>query len=100
MFRGTTPTLIFNFGINLEEVNITAFYITFSQRNKTLVEKALSDVTISENKVTVKLDQTDTLAMSADTALNIQIRLKIDNEAYATNMITTNLNDILKDGEI
>ena len=101
MYRGTTPTLNFNFEFNLDEVDITEFYITFSQRNQIVFEKTLEDLEISENKATVQLTQQDTLKLMGSAVVYIQARFKIgEDQVYATNVITTSANAILKDGEL
>lgn len=101
MYRGTTPTLNFNFEFNLDEVDITEFYITFSQRNQIVFEKQLADLEISENKVTVQLTQQDTLKLMGSAVVYIQARFKIgEDQVYATNVVTTSANAILKDGEL
>lgn len=100
MFRGTTPTLEFIFAYNLEDLNIKAFYITIKQGNILIAEKELEDITIEKEKAIIELTQEDTLKISGTTLLSIQARLKIDDKAYATNIITTGASSILKDGVI
>lgn len=100
MYRGTTPTLNFIFEYNLENFDITAFYLTFMQGSKTILEKELSELEVKENVVTVKLTQEETLSMESNTPIYIQARLKIQDVAYATNIISTSLKSILKGGVI
>lgn len=100
MYRGTTPTLNFIFEYNLENFDITAFYLTFMQGNEIVLEKELSELEITENTVTVKLTQQETLSMESNEPIYIQARIKIKDVAYATNIIATNLKSILKGGVI
>lgn len=100
MYRGTTPTLNFLFDMDLEQLNIAAFYLSFKQGNEIVLEKELQDLEIDKNKVSIQLTQQDTLKMNANNVVYIQGRIKVDNEAYATNIIKTTLSDILKEGEI
>lgn len=100
LFRGTTPTLNFIFNYNLEDLNITNLYVTFSQNGETKLERTLGELEISKNKIRTSLSQEETLKFVADRTIYIQIRMKVDGNAYATNIIKTTLNDILKDGVI
>ena len=100
MFRGTTPTLNFKFKYNLEELNIIALYYTFKQNDTVVFEKSLSDITITNNIISISLTQEETLKISADSIVKIQGRFLIDNKAYATNVIQVKASDILKDGVI
>ncbi len=97
--RGTTPTHTFTTDIDLS--NVTVFYLTYKQNNRTIIEKRLDDVTITPETVVVKLTQSDTLKFKDDEPVKIQIRAKFENEdAVASNIITTSVQLILKDGEI
>lgn len=100
MYRGTTPTLNFTFEHNLEELNISALYITFKQGTEVVLEKSLEELEIKENKVTINLTQQETLKFMSYKPILIQARIKANNGAYATNIVTTDLKAILKDGEI
>ena len=100
MYRGTTPTLNFVFGYNLEELSVDEFYLTFKQGDKVVLEKRLLELEIAENKVTVTLTQQETLSLWANVPIYIQARIKKGDKAYATNIIATTLKAILKDGEI
>ena len=86
--------------MDLEQLNIAAFYLSFKQGNEIVLEKELQDLEIDKNKVSIQLTQQDTLKMNANNVVYIQGRIKVDNEAYATNIIKTTLSDILKEGEI
>ena len=100
MRRGTTPTHIFRTDINLD--NISVIYITYQQKGRTVLEKALEDVSFEdENTFSIVLSQEDTLAFKSPDLVEIQIRLKYaDGSALASGIIRTNAEQILKDGEI
>ena len=100
MFRGTTPKLEFIFDYNLEELNIEEFYITIKQGNKLISEKQLKDIIISKNKAIIKLTQSETLSMKETYNVLMQARLKVNGEAYATDIVSVGVASILKDGTI
>lgn len=100
MFRGTTPTLNFKFKYNLEELNITAFYLTFKQNEEIKLEKSIDELEISGDTVTINLTQEETLSLDSNNVVYIQARIKVDGKAYATNIIKTSLESILKEGVI
>ena len=98
MRRGTTPTNTFTVDVDLRQA--TAMYVTYKQGGTVLLEKTLEDITVSEDKIEVELSQEDTLAFKNGT-VQIQIRAKfVDGSALASNIITVNMNAILKDGVI
>lgn len=99
MIRGTTPTL--EFILPFEVSIIQKMYITFSQNNTVIFELTEKDCNLSESTVTVTLTQEQTLLLDDTLNLSIQMRvLTTDNVALASEMIYTNVDGILKDGEI
>lgn len=100
MFRGTTPKLEFIFDYNLEDLNIEEFYITIKQGSKLISEKSLKDITISKNKAIISLTQSETLSMRETYNVLMQARLKVNGEAYATDIVSVGVAAILKDGVI
>ena len=102
MVRGTTPTLyyVLPFPTDLLET-VASLYITFTQEGKTVLEKSLEDITITDNVISCPLSQYDTLHLHEDKYVNMQIRIKFaDGEAFASDEITASVKRILKDGEI
>lgn len=97
MYRGTTPTLSFNFDFNLEELDITELYISFMQQSYVVLEKNLEDLVINKNKVTLQLTQKETLAMNPANVIYIQARIKIGDNVFATNVIKTTVGETLKE---
>ena len=101
MIRGTTPYLKFTIPYTVSQIK--SGYLTFNQRTKTVVEKALSDdgVTVQNNLVTVHFEQKDTLSFSHVAPVEVQMRLVLNNgERVASNTLTFSVDKILKDGEI
>ena len=99
MRRGTTPTLKFTIGVPTE--NIVEMNIAFSQGGAVVLEKKLSDVTVSDGVVSLRLSQADTLKLNQNADVRIQIRiLYADGSAIASDPIRCFVEEILKDGEI
>ena len=101
LYRGTTPTHSFTLPEELKEVELSALYITYRQGGNTVLEKALSDVTVEAGVVTVQLTQEDTLAFQNKGAVQIQIRLRTAaGDALASDIIKVDVGRVLKDGVI
>ena len=104
MRRGTTPVNIFKTAQDLSDADV--IYITYQQKDKTVVEKAKSDITFGTEEdmhtLTVKLTQADTLAFAQEPrGIKIQIRARYpDGTAVASEIITSTVNEVLKDGII
>lgn len=107
MTRGTTPTHTFTLPDDLKTATLSALYITYAQRGETVLEKAMSDVTINNGVITCTLTQADTLKFEVldqhcgCDKVNIQVRIKTsDGVAMASDIMPVPIRDILKDGEI
>lgn len=99
MRRGTTPTHIFEVDVDLTEAE--AIYITYRQVEDVILEKTIEDMTIEPETITLSLSQAETLAFRVPLAVSIQIRAKFpDGTAIASNIIHTDVEAILKGGEI
>lgn len=100
MRRGTTPTCTFRSSVDLTEAVV--IYVTFRQ-HRTRVEYSLEDdnVEVTSTSVAVTLTQADTLKFSSDENLEIQVRAKFaDGKAIESNIVTTTMGRVLKEGEI
>ena len=100
MYRGTTPTL--TFGLPFATDNIKSLYITFVDKNDSIVlEKDIASCTLSGKSVSVTLTQEETLALEGRSETRIQLRV-LDNNgtALASDIITVQVKEILKDGVI
>lgn len=95
--RGSTPINAFKTNIDLSEATI---YITYQQKNKTLVEKTGDDITVTPEQISCVLTQEETLKFEPGT-VEIQIRYVLpDGTADASNIVTVSSTKILKDGVI
>ena len=102
MWRGTTPTHVFTLPDDVPLQDFTTMYMTYSQNGKVVVEKTQTDFTVDTegHKIRLKFTQADSLRFQPG-AVQIQLRAKTaQGNAVASNIITTNAMDVLKDGEI
>ena len=98
MKRGTTPTNAFKTNIDLTGATV---FLTYSQRGRVVLEKTGDDLEISAEAIVTRLTQKDTLGFDALQKVSIQIRYVFpDGTAGASNIMTVNVGEILKDGEI
>ena len=98
MIRGTTQTIALNLPI---EIKFDTLYITFAQNSTTILEKTLTDVLIDGKAIVVPLTQAETLLFSANGYnVRLQLRGKVGNTAYASQIMSVPVSDILKGGEI
>ena len=95
--RGTTPVITVSIDDSLEQAE--TIQLTIKQRSKKLV-KEKSDLQIMDKTVSYHFTQAETLELSADFPAQLQIRWVKDGEAYATNIVTFSVSDLLQDGVI
>lgn len=98
--RGTTPLIAFTLPIEITKDQIKEAYLTVSQDRREIVNKRLNANELAVDDVTAtiagKLSQVDTLLLNPDKIAAVQIRFKdINDEAYATDIITYNVYDVL-----
>lgn len=99
MIRGTTPLLSFRLPFSIELLKRA--YITFAHEGDVVFEKDLSECTCEGDKLLLQLTQEDTLALRAETVVEIQIRvLTTSDDALASNIMKAPVSRILKDGVI
>lgn len=102
MIRGTTPLL--SFTVPFDPTECKRICITFSQNNREVFTLEKRDCTIEDNTISVTLSQDQTLSLTANSSVQIQIRVTFENgdmdSALASEIITTTVQRILKDGEI
>ena len=99
MIRGTTPTLEFTIPFDTEL--LAEAYITLAQNKTVVIDKKLSECQCSENVITVKLTQEETLKLQCNCLTEIQIRVRTkDGNALASDIETISPDRILKDGVI
>lgn len=103
MIRGTTPILTFKIKTDLDLSLIEKAEITFKSVNGTK-EKTWDETELSiddqEKKIQLQLSQEDTLFFSVG-EIQIQLRIKLNNDmVYASKIVTSTLDKILKEGVI
>lgn len=99
MIRGTTPQL--DFGLPFEVSFIKTVWVTFSQNNEEIFTLENEALTMNDACISVKLTQEQTLLLSQNNTVEIQIRILTNaNNALASNIIKTSVGRILKDGVI
>ena len=104
MIRGSTQQLIFNIGINTEEVS--QLWLTFSHSNRLNAEiftKEINDVILSGTTITVPLSQEETLALNEynikEKVVYIQLRVLLkDGQALASSIVEITVEHLLKGG--
>lgn len=101
MYRGTTPTLCFTVMTQLDLSKVKTVWVTFQnfvhERTYTGEEVRVEAAT---KKMYVDMSQEETLAFSAG-KVDIQIRMLMeDGKAYATDVVTTTVEEVLRDGVI
>ena len=98
MRRGTTPTNTFTVDVDL--TSAVALYITYKQGARVAIEKAIDDIDITSEALTVTLTQQDTLKLQKGD-VDIQVRVRFpDDKALASDIITVPVERVLKDGVI
>ena len=97
MIRGTTPTLTLTLS---NELDFDTYYVTFKQEGFTVIEKTEETSTREGAVITVPLTQDDTLRLKDGVAVEIQVRGKIGENAYATKIKKVYPEAILKEGVI
>ena len=99
MKRGTTPTIILS--TNADLTGYDEIWVTFSQSNQIVIDKklSLSQVTVATDSISVPLSQTDTLALGTGD-VKIQVRALDGQNAIASDIVSTTVGAILKEGVI
>lgn len=102
MYRGTTPTLYLELETELDLSNITEMWVTFKSPTVEITKYLSKNEVIFDselNVVTVVLSQDDTLALYSGEA-EVQIRFKVNDLAYATDIEKLDIQKVLKEGVI
>ena len=102
MIRGTTPTLVCTIKkLKLKDISIAQIFVILKQPTVEYVFKYTNNevvVNLEKNTMSVTLSQIQTLSLTADVPLSIQIRmLDSDGVAFATKVRSLSVDDILKD---
>lgn len=97
MKRGTTPTL--RFELPFAAADIDGGYITISQRGRANMDIDIARCKRDGDALEVDLTQEETLALRSEAA-RIQLRIKIGERVMASDIITADVGEILKEGVI
>lgn len=98
MRQGTTPTHIFTLPINMSAIR--ELKVTYTQRNRIVLEKRTDHLMIGENDVRVKLGQNETFLFDASVPVQIQIRvLTTGGDALASDIMMVSAHKCL-DAEV
>lgn len=103
MIRGTTPILTFKINTELDLSQIEKAEITFKSESG-MKERTWDETELSidpvENKIQIQLTQEDTLYFSTG-MIDIQLRVRMNNDmVYASKIVSSTLDRILKEGVI
>ena len=101
--RGTTPTIVITVKNEMDLTTIQEVWVYIAQQNKVKIDKLYQDVTIDaeHNKISVKLEQEDTLKLKANQDALFQIRMLLtDDTALATIATEVEVAEVYKDGII
>ena len=99
MYRGTTPSLIFN--LPIDPTTLTQAWITISQNNNVVINKTLAECQIQDTSIICSLSQQDTLLLQKRIDAQVQLRVLTEGgDALASPIYSVKVQDILKDGVI
>lgn len=96
MFKGTTPTHIFE--IPMDTSLIKEVKITYSQNDEEILVKRTDDCAIEDGIISTRLSQEDTFLFAGNTFVTIQIRiLTTGNDALACEPLMVSVGKCLDD---
>lgn len=99
MIRGTTPTL--EFSLPFDTAELAEAYVTFAQRGRIRLDIPLAQCEEDGSILRVRLTQEQTLALTAQADVEIQIRCRDTvGNATASEIVRVDCGRILKEGEI
>lgn len=101
MYRGTTPKLVLHLTTSIDLNELKEVWVTFESASglkERTFTKARCTIDAEASTLTLQLTQEETLEFSAG-QLKVQARVLLNDEsAYASDIVTTTVNEILKDG--
>lgn len=98
MIPGTTPTHIFRIPLLAE--NVADLRITYSQGGKVAMQKELADCTLTDGAVAVRLTQEDTLKITSNALVRIQLKVKTTGTDVLVSNIVSVPAEIVLDKEV
>lgn len=97
MFRATTPTHYFILPEEISTGDINDLIITYTQADKTVLEKRKDDVSISQQQISFQLTQAESNAFAPGFA-NLQMRVKMNNgTVIASQIYRISTDEVLND---
>ena len=102
MIKGTTPTLQFKLSIDTSTIQAAEIVVQYVDNNKeTTIVKTLSACEVTQNTITTRLTQEETLQLPAPSVVYIQLRVLLnDRTALATEIQEVPVKRLLKEGVI
>lgn len=102
MIKGTTPTLVFNLPISTDTIKSAEVMVQYVDNNKEItIIKRLDECETTENTITARLTQEETLQIPAPSTVSIQLRVLTDDDvALASVIFNTTVRRLLTDGVI
>ena len=89
------------FTVPFKQDDIEALYVTYQQKDETVLEKTLNDCTFGDGEIYVNISQEESLRFQSSIIVRIQIRARLkNNTAIKSNIVTTDVDQVLKDGVI
>ena len=89
------------FTVPFEQDDVEVLYITYQQKDKTVLEKTLEDCTFGDGEIYINISQEDSLKFESSIVVRIQIRARLkNNTTIKSNIVTTDVDRVLKDGVI
>ena len=89
------------FTVPFERDDVEVLYITYQQKDETVLEKTLEDCTFGDGEIYINISQEDSLKFESSIVVRIQIRARLkNNTTIKSNIVTTDVDRVLKDGVI
>ena len=96
MYRGTTPTLIFNINSSIDLSSIKQVWITFEDADETTFTKDDVAIDVENKRIILELTQEQTLKFTGK--INCQMRILDSNDkALCSPILKTSFNRIIKE---
>lgn len=100
VFQGTTPLVCAKVPQRLDVSKATNIWVTVTQGDTIIAHRELSELTLDEQKVSFLMTQEETLAIVPKRKVKLQIRLLIDDKAYASRIVYADTDEVIKGGII
>lgn len=98
MIRGTTPTISYTLPFQVSE--LTDAELTLAQKDEVKVLKKLEHCSCDTHKLSITLTQEETLQLDCSCPAEIQLRVKVGEQVFATRPALVSVEKLLADGEV